>query len=114
MKPPQLGLSLMACVLLACAGPLSEAESKFKAGLYPEASEMLASMERSAAGWDVQSRAEYSLYRGLCFGALGDLPRARFWLREVLSIEAAWPRALSDADLRRLRVAAEAADALPE
>jgi hypothetical protein len=106
-------LAVLLASLAACAGPLADAESQFAKGQYPEAKQTLASLENESRGWDDAKRAEYALYRGLAYGALGDRARAGVWLREARAIEDAHRGALSAADERRLREALEANDAAP-
>ncbi|HLK35197.1 MAG TPA: hypothetical protein VKU41_00505 [Polyangiaceae bacterium] len=94
----------------ACGGALTEGESQFKKGRYPEAKQTLASLERDSRSWDDATRAEYALYRGLTFEALGDRAQAGVWLREAKAIEDVRPGSLSREDGQRLKVGLDTAD----
>ena len=94
--------------LSACGGALADGRSQFEQGQYPDAKQTLASLEPEAARWDGARQATYALYRGLTFGALGDTARARSWLREAETLEAAHPESLSPEDRLRLKVVLEA------
>jgi tetratricopeptide (TPR) repeat protein len=95
----------------ACASPLAQGEAQFKAGRYPDAEETFASLEARAATSSATStsagrdRAEYLLYRGLTYGAVGDRDRARAWLRQAKALENAHPGLLLPDDARRMSVA---------
>ena len=91
-------------LLVACGGALSEGESEFKKGRYPEAKQTLASLERDSRSWNDAKRAEYALYRGLTLEALGDRAQAGVWLREAKAIEDVRPGSLSREDGQRLKV----------
>ena len=101
----RLHVLLLAPTLLgACGGALTEGESQFKKGRYPEAKQTLASLERDSRSWNDARRAEYALYRGLTFEALGDRAQAGVWLREAKAIEDVRPGSLSREDGQRLKV----------
>ncbi len=110
-----LAVALLPC---ACASPLAQGEAQFKEGRYPDAEETFASLEARAATWSATSsgtssatstsgrdRAEYLLYRGLTYGAVGDRDRARAWLRQAQALEDAHPGLLLPDDARRMNVA---------
>lgn len=101
------GLALaFALVPTACGGVLARAEAQFDAGQYPTAKQIFASVEAEAARWPLARRAEYALYRGLTFDALGDEAQAAVWLRRAAAIELSHPGALSPIDVRRLDLVA--------
>jgi hypothetical protein len=102
-------LLVVACS--GCGSALADGESQFKKGSYPEAKQTLASIEDDAKRYDDAKRAEYALYRGLTFGALGDRERSDLWLREAHALEAAHPGSLAADDLRRLKTALAASEA---
>jgi tetratricopeptide (TPR) repeat protein len=91
--------------LLACGAPLARAEAAFSAGRYPEAKQTLLALEADSAAWSDAQRAEYALYRGLTYSALGDRDQAGVWLREARAIEYTHPRSLSFDNLQRLKLA---------
>lgn len=95
----------LAAGVSACGGPLDEGKWLFDAGRYPQAKQELASLEGESASWDGARRAEYALYRGLTYGALGDWARAERWLAIAKAIEDARPRSLSRTDALRLDLA---------
>jgi|HubBroStandDraft_2_1064218.scaffolds.fasta_scaffold337936_1 hypothetical protein len=103
--------ALLLVVVGGCGSALAEGESQFKKGRYPEAKQTFASIEDDAVHYDDAKRAEYALYRGLTFGALGDRVRSALWLREANALDAAHPGSLSAEDSRRLRTALAASDA---
>jgi hypothetical protein len=94
----------------ACGGALSEGESQFEKGRYPEAKQTFASIEAQSREWDDAKRAEYALFRGLTYGALGDHAQAGLWLREAKAIEDAHHGSLSHVDVQRLKAALETND----
>jgi hypothetical protein len=106
----RLAFALFASVLLACGGALSEGESEFGKGRYPEAKQTFALLEAESRTWGDSKRAEYALYRGLTHAALGDRAQAGIWLREAKAIQDAHPGALSHEDEQRLRVGLETND----
>ena len=93
---------------VGCAGPLGEGEAQFRKGRYPEAKQTLAKLEGESRDWADAERAEYALYRGLTFAALGDRGAAAVWLRKATLFEEAHPGALIEDDARRLAVARDA------
>jgi hypothetical protein len=102
---------LLVVVCGGCGSALADGESQFKKGRYPEAKQTFASIEDDAKHYDDTKRAEYALYRGLTFGALGDRVRSALWLREANALDAAHPGSLSADDSRRLKTALAASDA---
>lgn len=86
---------------------MSEGESLFEKGHYAEAKQTLATIDVPGRRWTVPERARFALYRGLTFGALGDLPRAATWLREARELENAHPGALETEDFLRLSAAVD-------
>ena len=105
---PRAVLALL--VLVGCAGPLARAETEFAQGRYPEAKRDLEALAAESPSWNDAKRAEYALYRGLTYAALGDRDRASVWLREARAIEGAHPGSLSRADARRLTLGVEGGD----
>ena len=96
---------ILAVGVCACGGPLADGESLFQKGHYAEAKQRLATLDVPGRRWRVPERAEYALYRGLTYGALGDVPRARGWLREAKTLHDAHPDALGRQDSLRLEAA---------
>jgi hypothetical protein len=105
---PALLVGLVASSLPACGGALSEGQSQFDGGRYPEANQTFESLEAESRGWEDAKRARYALYRGLTHAALGDRAQAGAWLREAKAIEDTHPGSLSHPDAQRLRVALDA------
>ena len=103
--PAHWGLAIaMTVAATGCASALTEGESQFKKGRYPEAKETFARLSQESRTWDDARRAEYALYRGLTSGALGDRAQASVWLLEAKTIEDTHPGSLSADDLARLRL----------
>ena len=100
-----IALPLVLLGSVACGGPLAEGESLFEKGHYAEAKQTLAAMDVPGRRWRVPERARYSLYRGLTYGALGDVPRAAGWLREARELRDQHPDALVRQDALRLDAA---------
>ena len=99
-------VAAVAIVALAgCAGRLAEGESAFRRGDYPEAKRLLAGLDVSARVGSAERPAEYALYRGLTFAALGDAARADSWLERAKALEEARPGSLSYEDAHRLETA---------
>jgi hypothetical protein len=99
-------LFVQALALTACGGGvLAEGEGEFEAGHYPAAKQALGALEPESRTWKAPARAEYALYRGLTFEALGDSARALPWLHEARALDDARPGTLSPENARRLRVA---------
>jgi hypothetical protein len=94
--------------LVACGPSLSSAKSDFKSGRIAEAKETLLALEPRSRSWSDVERAEYVLYRGLVHHALGDRREAARWLEEARSIDHAHPKALSEDDRVRLKLALDA------
>ena len=112
MSASERALGLLLVVACSdCGSALAEGESQFKKGSYPEAKQTFASIEEDAKRYDDTKRAEYALYRGLTFGALGDRARADLWLREAHALEAAHPGSLPADDVQRLKTALAASEA---
>ena len=103
-------LAIVLSSLTACGGALSEGESQFEKGRYPEAKQTFAAIEADSRTWDDAKRAEYALFRGLTYGALGDRAQAGVWLREAKAIEDEHPGSLSHADVQRLKTGLESND----
>jgi hypothetical protein len=95
----------LAVSALGCGGALAHGERQFDQGRYSDAERTFAAIELASCRWDRRQRAEYALYRGLTYDALGDVPRALAWLREAQAGEAASPGTLRPDDVRRLGVA---------
>jgi hypothetical protein len=110
MRRLALALALVVAVLGGCGGALSEGESQFGKGRYPEAKQTFAGLEVESRTWSDARRAEYALYRGLTHAALGDRAQAGVWLREAKAIEDGHPRTLSPENEQRLRIGLEAND----
>lgn len=102
-----ISLSL-AFSLFGCGGALAEGEAEFRQAQYPAAKQTFAALEVEMRSGDDAARAEYALYRGLTFAALGDVSRAVLWLREARALEDARAGTLRADDARRLTVAIEA------
>ncbi len=107
MRPFALAIALAVSAAIGCASPISRGRAQFVEGRYPDAKETWASLEIESRGWDDARRAEYALYRGLTYAALGDRDQAGIWLREARAIENAHPGSLSRDDVSRLTVASE-------
>ncbi len=112
MKMLRLPLSTLAAfpvllALAACGGPFSEGKAEFRAGHYPHAKELFASIEAESRAYDERDRAGYALYRGLTLSALGDRAQGSVWLREAKAIEDTRPGTLSPEDVLRLKTASE-------
>jgi hypothetical protein len=99
---------VIALGLVACGGPLVDAETQFAKGHYPTAHQELVALEGESRSWSGADRAEYALYRGLTLIALGDRGRASEWLLEAKAAEDERPGSLRHDDARRLTVAIEA------
>jgi hypothetical protein len=95
----------LAVSALGCGGALAQGERQFDQGRYSDAKRTFAGIESASRRWDRRQRAEYALYRGLTFDALGDVLRALAWLREAQAGEGARPGTLRPAEARRLGVA---------
>jgi hypothetical protein len=104
---------LCASCLVACGGgglSLGQGESQFGDGRYPAAKQTFALLEPRFAGWDEVTRAEYCVYRGLTYEALGDFARAGEWLRRAKAMEDERPGTLPADNAERLRVALASVD----
>ncbi len=93
--------------LVGCGGALSEGESQFAKGRYPEAKQTFLYVEGASHGWSAADQAEYALYRGLTHAALGDRAAATAWLTLARSIEGGAPGSLSERDEKRLAIGIE-------
>lgn len=104
-----LALALVSTLVLgACSGGgLGTAKADFHKGRLPEAKSELLRLEPESHSWSNQRRAEYALYRGLVHLSLGDRSAAGVWLAEAKALDDAQPRALSDDDRIRLKLALE-------
>ena len=102
----RVGVAVIAIgALSGCAGRLAESEAAFRRGDYPEAKRVLAALEPNMRAGSGEGHAEYALYRGLTFAALGDTTRADSWLERAKALEEARPGSLSSDDARRLETA---------
>jgi len=106
-------LALSVTLACACGGPLADARSEFDRGHYAAAKQALVDLGRAGRAGPTAERAQYALYCGLTHGALGDVGRARAWLREARSLADANPRALAKGDDERLRTALQTYDVGP-
>jgi hypothetical protein len=112
MRRVARAMAVLAVLLLAaCGGALAEGKSQFEKGRYAEAKQTFASIEGESRGWPDRKRAEYALFRGLTYGALGDRAHAGVWLREAKAIEEEHPGSLDRTDVQRLRTGMESNDA---
>jgi hypothetical protein len=102
-----IAAALVALGCVGCAGGLGRGRSQFDQGRYSDAKRTFAALESESFRWDRRRRAEYALYRGLTFDALGDTARATSWLREAQASESSRPGTLPPEDLRRLIVAVD-------
>ena len=100
----------VALVLVGCMSPLARAERAFRSGDYPDAKDSLAVLEPRVREWSPERAAEFALYRGLTFAALGDRERAERWLRQAAAWEQVRPGTLSAEDAHRLQTVIEASD----
>jgi hypothetical protein len=89
---------------------MTRVESEFAKGRYPEAKQALEALEAESRSWNDATRAEYALYRGLTYAALGDRDRAGVWLHEARMIEKGHPGSLSPPDAQRLKLGVEGGD----
>lgn len=101
-----LGL-IFALALAACSGSFGTAKADFHKGRLAEAKSELVRLEADSRTWSPTRRAEYALYRGLVNLSLGDRAAAGVWLAEAKTLDDAAPRALSDDDRIRLKLALE-------
>lgn len=97
----------LSLALVACGGGLGRAKSDFHKGRLAEAKSELVRLEPDSRTWSNQRRAEYALYRGLVHNSLGDRAAAGVWLTEAKALDDAQPRALSDDDRTRMKLALE-------
>jgi hypothetical protein len=111
MEPQLRVLAFAASLLAACGGGvLSEGESQLADGRYPAAKRAFAVLEPRFVEWDEATRAEYCVYRGLTYEALGDVAQAGEWLRRAKAMEDERPGTLRPDDAGRLRVALVSVD----
>ncbi len=99
-------------VLSGCHGPLSAAESALAEGRYVDAKRELAALDGESRGWEAPRRATYAVDRGIAYLALGDLARARVWLRAARALEQEHPGALSRPDVQRMGMMLDANDGM--
>ncbi len=99
----------------ACAGNLlGEAEHEFSAGQYAQAKATIEKIDASEYEQaSARRRTEYSLYRGLIFGALGDRKEAVTWLGMAKQTEDQHPGSLGEDDQARLHLAEQQYGPLP-
>lgn len=103
----RLVVAMLLALLVGCGGGLGNAKSDFRKGRFSEAKTELVRLEPESRGWGTQRRAEYALYRGLVHHSLGDRAAAGVWLAEAKALDDSQPRALSDDDRVRLKLALE-------
>lgn len=101
----RLALAMLPLWLLACSSPLSEAQSAFDEGRYPEAVAEYRALASQVGGFEQKELFEYALYRGLAQLALGDAQPARRWLGLAKRLADACP-ALANDDQRGSLMAA--------
>jgi hypothetical protein len=99
---------VVAFTLVACGPSLSRAKRDFKSGRVAEAKQTLLALEAESRSWSDDERTQYVLYRGLVHHALGDRSEAARWLEEAKALDQAHPKALSEDDRVRLKLALDA------
>jgi tetratricopeptide (TPR) repeat protein len=87
-----LGLESVACG----AHSIQRGRDLYADGRYVEAAEVFERSEERIEGASLSERAEYGLYRGATFYALGDFEHARRWLSFSYDVSRVNPDALSD------------------
>jgi hypothetical protein len=95
MRTPRRLLGLVTSAVLGSAGPGCARTTPFSEGRYPEAMAEFESAESPPAGKSLPTEANYALYRGLGYLALGDAPRALPWLRACREMVRRDPRLLA-------------------
>jgi hypothetical protein len=110
-RMPLLAAVPLLALICGCGGPLDDARAQFDQGHYAIAKQVLNGID--ARRTTVPDHATYALYRGLTYGALGDLPRASTWLREARDVVDAHPGALDVDDEHRLRAALQSYEVSP-
>jgi hypothetical protein len=79
--------------LLGCTrSAVTRGADFYQQGRYIDADQMFEQTEPQLASWDATERARYGLYRGSTYLALGDVSRARRWLRYGMADAAALER----------------------
>lgn len=96
---------LLSVLLAACGSGLGSVKGDYEKGRYADAKAKLEALEPDSRTWTGQRRAEYALYRGLVFLALGDGQSAGVWLREAKAMEDVHPHTLAGEDKARLDLA---------
>ena len=76
-------LALAVATATACSPYVRRGEALYHEGRYIEAAEVFELTEQNLPQSSPQVCAEYSLYRGLTFLRLDDLPSARVWLNHA-------------------------------
>jgi tetratricopeptide (TPR) repeat protein len=96
-----VGAALASVLLVGCASHLAQRGADlYGEGRYVEAAEVFERGEDKLPAATPREQAEYAVYRGATFLALGDLPHAEQWLRVALKEEQTRPEALGT-DQRR-------------
>ncbi|HEY2408974.1 MAG TPA: hypothetical protein VGI10_23375 [Polyangiaceae bacterium] len=92
------GALIVASMQLAgCASHLAQrGNDLYGEGRYVEAAEVFERAEDRLPAASPRQQAEYAVYRGATFLALGDLPHAEQWLAVALKEERTRPETLSD------------------
>ena len=72
---------VLVAVLGGCASSVQRGAEFYMQRRYIDAAQVFEQCERQLPGWEEGARAEYALYRGATFLALGDKDGARQWLQ---------------------------------
>lgn len=89
---------------MGCASHLAQRGTDLYAeGRYVEAAEVFERSEERLPSASPREQAEYAMYRGATFLALGDLPHAEQWLRVALKEQGERPEALAEAQRKFLK-----------
>jgi hypothetical protein len=109
---------LLAGGICACgAQSIQRGRDLYSDGRYVEAAEVFERDEERIEGASLEDRAEYGLYRGATFYALGDLEHAQRWLSFSYDVSRSNRDALSEEQqrllVRTLRACSEKLAALP-
>jgi tetratricopeptide (TPR) repeat protein len=107
LMPPRLPALVLALVLgsasVACgAESFQRGRELYSDGRYVEAAEVFERNEEGVEGASLSERAEYGLYRGATFYALGDFEHAQRWLSLSYDLSRSNPDVLSDDQQRFL------------
>jgi hypothetical protein len=87
--------ALLVALVSACSPYVRRGEALYHEGRYIEAAEVFELTERNLGQSTPDVCAEYSLYRGLTFLRLDDLPSARTWLNHASELAQKDPDMLS-------------------